>query len=287
LDVYFSDWLQPISAPSHFVAVRLAANGNNLHRRRRPQHSDAVAVCTAPAGRGPRITRQHGPGRGTLRLCPGWSCTSSARLLRTLRRCLAAAAIALPLAVHSAPAAPAAAGQDNTAAAQPAPHALKAWTEGALPAFALPDLQNRTRLLQDFAGKTVLVHFFATWCEPCVREIESLQTLAAATRGQPLAIVAVDVAEVDLRVRAFFDKHRADFPVLLDRDRAVAKAWQVSMLPTTFVLDAGLVPRLFVEGDLDWTQPAVRSALDSLSPAGARNNAAHHSKINPTEETAQ
>jgi peroxiredoxin len=222
-----------------------------------------------------------------LRLCPGVRRASSARPVRPLRRCLAAAAIALPLAVHSASAAPAAAGQDDTAAAQPAPHPLKAWTEGALPAFALPDLQNRTRALQDFAGKTVLVHFFATWCEPCVREIESLQTLAAATRGQPLAIVAVDVAEVDLRVRAFFDKHRADFPVLLDRDRAVAKAWQVSMLPTTFVLDAGLVPRLFVEGDLDWMQPAVRSALDSLSPAGARNNAANHSKNNPTEETVR
>jgi hypothetical protein len=59
------------------------------------------------------------------------------------------------------------------------------------------------------------------------------------------------------------------------------------MLPTTFVLDAGLVPRLFVEGDLDWMQPAVRSALDSLSPAGARNNAANHSKNNPTEETVR
>jgi peroxiredoxin len=258
-----------------------------LHRRRRPQHSEAVAVCTAPAGRGPRIARHHDPERSTLRLCPGLRHTSSARLVCILKRGLAAAAIALPLAAHSASAAPAAAGQDHTEAAQPAPHALKAWTEGALPAFALPDLQNQTRLLQDFAGKTVLVHFFATWCEPCVREIGSLQTLAAAAHGQPLAIVAVDVAEVDLRVRAFFDKHRADFSVLLDRDRAVAKAWQVSMLPTTFVLDAGLVPRLFVEGDLDWMQPAVRSALDSLSPAGTRDNAANHSKINPTEETVR
>lgn len=204
--------------------------------------------------------------------------------------------IALPLAAHSAAAAPAAARQDDAAASQPAAHALKAWTEGAQPPFALPDLQNETRALQGFAGKTVLVHFFATWCEPCVRELHSLQGLAAALRDRPFTIVAVDVAEVDLRVRAFFAKHPVDFPVLLDRDRAVAKAWQVSMLPTTFVLDAALMPRLFVEGDLDWSQPAIRSAIESLSPAGARKTTAigairsHEAArftTTSTEETAQ
>lgn len=182
---------------------------------------------------------------------------------------------------------PAAAGQDGTAPPQPAAPTLKAWTDGAQPPFALPDLRNEMRALQDFAGKTVLVHFFATWCEPCVREIASLQSLATALGDRPFAIVAVDVAEVDLRVRAFFETHRADFPVLLDRDRAVAKSWQVSLLPTTFVLDADLVPRLFVEGDLDWSQPAIRSALVSLSPAGARKTTAARPRIKPMEETAQ
>jgi thiol-disulfide isomerase/thioredoxin len=182
--------------------------------------------------------------------------------LRILQRWLAAAALSLPLAAQpfAAPAADSA--------------ALTAWTEGPQPAFALEDLHGETRALQGFAGKTVLVHFFATWCEPCVREIGSLQTLATALRDRPFAIVAVDVAEVDLRVRAFFEKHRADFPVLLDRDRAIAKAWRVSTLPTTFVLDAGLVPRLFIEGDLDWSQPAVRSALESLLPTGTRKTTA-------------
>jgi thiol-disulfide isomerase/thioredoxin len=108
------------------------------------------------------------------------------------------------------------------------------------------------------------VHFFATWCEPCVREIDSLHRLGAATRGRPLAIIAIDVAEVDLRVRAFFEKFPAPFTVLLDRDRAVSKAWNVAALPTSFVLDASLNPRFFVEGDLDWSSPKVLAAIEPL-----------------------
>jgi len=150
------------------------------------------------------------------------------------------------------------------------PATLKAWSGPEKHPFSLDDLYGPRRDLRAFAGKVVLVHFFATWCEPCVSEMASLQRLATATRGKPLAILAVDVAEVDLRVRAFFDKRPVDFTVLLDRDRAVSKSWDVSALPTTFVLDADLVPRLFIEGDLDWSRPDVLAAIESLYPAAAR-----------------
>ncbi len=116
----------------------------------------------------------------------------------------------------------------------------------------------------------MLVHFFATWCEPCVSEMASIQRLATATHGKPLAIVAVDVAEADLRVRAFFAKQPVDFTILLDRDRAVSKSWDVTALPTTFVLDANLAPKLFIEGDLDWSRPDVLVAIESLYPAADR-----------------
>jgi thiol-disulfide isomerase/thioredoxin len=151
-----------------------------------------------------------------------------------------------------------------------APSTLKSWSGRAPSPFLLDDLHSNRRNLQAFAGKVVLVHFFATWCEPCVMEMASLQRLAATTRGKPLAILAVDVAEVDLRVRAFFTKHPVDFTVLLDRDRAVSKSWDVTALPTTFVLDADLAPKLFIAGDLDWSRPDVLGAIESLYPAADR-----------------
>lgn len=148
--------------------------------------------------------------------------------------------------------------------------ALKTWSGPEKHPFFLDDLNGNRRDLQTFTGKVVLVHFFATWCEPCVNEMASLQRLASATGGKPLAILAIDVAEVDLRVRAFFAKHPVDFPILLDRDRAVSKSWDVTALPTTFVLDANLAPKLFIEGDLDWSRRDVLIAIESLYPAADR-----------------
>lgn len=152
---------------------------------------------------------------------------------------------------------------------------LQVSTEAEKPAFLLDNLHGEPRALQAFKGNVLLVHFFATWCDPCVSELTSLQKLSATTRGKPLAIVAIDVAEVDLRVRAFFEKVPVDFAVLLDRDRAVSKAWGVSALPTTFVLDAHLAPKLFVEGDLDWSHSDILTTLEALYPTETSNDSSH------------
>jgi thiol-disulfide isomerase/thioredoxin len=179
-----------------------------------------------------------------------------------------------------ATAAPADSPANDTAAS------LQVSTEAEKPPFLLDNLHGEPSALQAFKGNVVLVHFFATWCEPCVRELTSLQKLAATTRGKPLAIVAIDVAEVDLRVRAFFEKIPVDFAVLLDRDRAVSKAWGVSALPTTFVLDANLAPKLFVEGDLDWSHPDILTTLEALYPTETSNDSSHPVRL-PIRITTQ
>lgn len=170
---------------------------------------------------------------------------------------------------------------------------LQPWTEpsseGPQRTFILDDLRGTPRDLQAFKGNVVLLHFFATWCEPCVREISSLQRLTEIARDKPLKIVAIDVAEVDLRVRAFFEKLPVNFPVLLDRDRAVTKAWHVSALPSTVVLAPDLTPRLFIEGDLDWSRPDVLTTIQTLYPAAApRTEPITIQTINnPREETTR
>jgi thiol-disulfide isomerase/thioredoxin len=122
--------------------------------------------------------------------------------------------------------------------------------------------------LSNFRGRAVIVHFFATWCEPCRDELPALNRLSERAGGQPLAVVAISVAEADLAVKRFVSKSPLSFPVLLDRERTVARAWNVATLPTTFVLDADLRPRLIAETDLAGDTIGVDELLQDLATAG-------------------
>lgn len=118
--------------------------------------------------------------------------------------------------------------------------------------FTLRDSTGMENSLAAYRGRTVLVHFFATWCEPCRKELPALRRLVERGRDRKLDVVAISVAEVPLRVRRFIEQVPVNFPILLDEDRAVSKAWGVHTLPTTFVLDAELRARLAVEREYDW-----------------------------------
>jgi len=175
--------------------------------------------------------------------------------LAGLRKCLMIA----PLVVAAALAAEKAAGEGDAGST-----ALVAVQVRVHPPISLPSLDGPTHELARLRGRVVLVHFFATWCEPCRAEIASLRQLRARLDRRPFAIVPISVAEVDGAVRRFFADDPLPFAILLDRDRAVAKAWDIHTLPSTVVLDGDLRPRFVAEGDVDWTRADVMRKLADL-----------------------
>ncbi|TDR84556.1 TlpA disulfide reductase family protein [Enterovirga rhinocerotis] len=130
--------------------------------------------------------------------------------------------------------------------------------------LALGALGGGRREAADHRGRVVLVHFFATWCEPCRPELASLDRLNREMGPRGVEILAVSVAEPEMRLRRFFAEQPVSFAILLDQDRAASRAWAIEALPSTVVLDRWGVPRLAVRGDLDWQRAEVRAALDDL-----------------------
>ncbi|TMJ38343.1 MAG: TlpA family protein disulfide reductase [Alphaproteobacteria bacterium] len=80
---------------------------------------------------------------------------------------------------------------------------LNALANSSQSSFSLPSLDGPPHELGRLRGRVVLIHFFATWCEPCREEMASLRELQSRLEGRPFAIVPISVAEADGAVRRF------------------------------------------------------------------------------------
>ncbi len=133
------------------------------------------------------------------------------------------------------------------------------------PVLNLPDLSAQPRNLDEFAGKVVLVSFWASWCTPCIEEIPSIQRLVTAMRDQPFAVIGVNVGETQRRVQMTVKRLAIDFPVLLDRDSAVFKDWGVTVLPTAYVIDRRGRVRYAARGPIEWDRTDIVDLMQALT----------------------
>jgi peroxiredoxin len=146
------------------------------------------------------------------------------------------------------------------AAAQP----LKPWSGGPAPALELSGTDGKLYRLADYRGSAVLVNFWATWCEPCREEMPSIERLRAAMEGKPFVVLAVNVGEGARTARAFGERMRLGFPLLLDRDTQVARSWSARVLPASFVIGPHGDIRYSYFGAIDWSSDDVRRAIEGL-----------------------
>ncbi|MFL5409733.1 MAG: peroxiredoxin family protein [Myxococcales bacterium] len=136
----------------------------------------------------------------------------------------------------------------------------------AAPPLALSDTSGAKHRLSDYRGKAVLVNFWATWCEPCREELPSLERLRASLASKPFAVLAVQMGGSPRTARDIVQELGLRFPVLLDSDSSVTKAWEVSVLPTTFLIAPdGSVAAKHV-GEVDWAQTEWRRKVEALLP---------------------
>jgi thiol-disulfide isomerase/thioredoxin len=92
-------------------------------------------------------------------------------------------------------------------------------------------------LLSSAHGRATLITFWASWCGPCAKEAPALERFATSPAGRG-RIVAVDWSDALSGARSFISTHRWTFPVLRDAEGAVGNDYRLTVLPTTFVLDA-------------------------------------------------
>jgi thiol-disulfide isomerase/thioredoxin len=136
------------------------------------------------------------------------------------------------------------------------------------PPLALPALDGTVRTLEAYRGKVVLLNFWASWCEPCLTEMPSLERLEAGFSDQAFAVVTVNIGEDPQTVSAWLERLNVRLTVLLDGNGAVTRAWRVFAFPSTFLIDpTGQITHANF-GALEWDQGAAFELIESLVNGG-------------------
>jgi peroxiredoxin len=119
------------------------------------------------------------------------------------------------------------------------------------PDFKLASIDGGEVSLAGLQGKPVVVNFFATWCNPCKKELPAFQALSQQYAEQGLTFLLVDMQEDPDDVAVFLGELQVSLPTVVDSSGEVGKTYRVRGLPSTFFIGRDGTIKQAQLGELD------------------------------------
>jgi thiol-disulfide isomerase/thioredoxin len=132
------------------------------------------------------------------------------------------------------------------------------------PALQLDDLDGEAYDLENSQGRWRFVHFWASWCGPCRKEMPSIDRMTRLLADSDIEFVLVNTAETEDSVFTFLGIVAPDLVPLMDSDGLATDAWQPRGLPATYLVDPEGLIRYQALGGREWDQPAYLEFLRNL-----------------------
>lgn len=142
---------------------------------------------------------------------------------------------------------------------------MRQYAPTEVPEYYFRDIHQKQRSLKEYKGKVVILHFWATWCAPCVAELPLLSKLQDRYANRDLEIITVSTdrnlknADVEFflkrvgvfNLRSYTDTYRMSFDMT-----------QARSIPYSIILDGdgNMVAR--IKGMFDWGKPSLDRLLD-------------------------
>ena len=110
----------------------------------------------------------------------------------------------------------------------------------AAPDFSLKSSDGKALKLSDYKGKAVLLHFWATWCPPCRKELPEMENLYKKLKSQgdsaKLAFLGVCISDTAKNQSTFMKKNNYTFLTCLDEVGEVANLYSIQGVPTSILI---------------------------------------------------
>jgi cytochrome c biogenesis protein CcmG/thiol:disulfide interchange protein DsbE len=132
------------------------------------------------------------------------------------------------------------------------------------PTAELPRLRGRgDGSLKDYRGKVVVMNFWASWCDPCVKELPLLERAQQQIQGHNATVLGINIQDAPEDALAFVHRFNLTYPSLRDVDRKFARRYGTNGYPETFVVDRNGRVVAVRRGPVDqaWIDQNVKSLL--------------------------
>ncbi len=143
-----------------------------------------------------------------------------------------------------------------------------------LPSVQLKDIDGKrvdtAKLNND--GKPYIISFFATWCKPCLRELDAIRDVYPDWQdetGVKLIAVSIDKAQDESKVKPLVNSKNYEYEVLLDPNGDFKRAMGVNLVPTVFVIDGN---NNIIETRTQYTEGSENHLIEVVREAIAKKS---------------
>jgi cytochrome c biogenesis protein CcmG, thiol:disulfide interchange protein DsbE len=129
------------------------------------------------------------------------------------------------------------------------------------PDFTLVDTTGKTWSLADLRGRVVLVNFWASWCQPCLQEMPSMQELNGFLPEDKFTMLSILFNDAPAFAENIAERFNLNFPILIDPENMAARAYGLTGVPETYIIDKeGVLRKKFI-GPVEWNSPEARQMM--------------------------
>jgi thiol-disulfide isomerase/thioredoxin len=133
------------------------------------------------------------------------------------------------------------------------------------PPLVLKDIDGEIWDIENARGRWVFVHFWASWCGPCRKEMPTIQAIYPRFDPSELQIVLINTAESEDIVFGFLAAVAPDITPLMDNDGLVTEQWQPRGLPATYLVDPHGKLQFLALGGRPWDTPDYLNFLRKIT----------------------